>query len=79
MHAARVYQAYSGQELAAGEDLPPWPQWEKLEFRDFFLLTATQDADTKTLVSYGCLSYIKVLDEDFGKKIFRAAEKAGGE
>lgn len=72
-HAAKVYEVYSGEVLPVGEELPPWPQWQKLEYRDFYIITASQDFDKKTLVSFGWVGYIKVLDEDWAKEAFKNA------
>lgn len=69
-HQARLYLSITGAEAVTDESLYSRPEWADLELRDFFILTATQDARRNTLVSFGFGNYIKVVDEEWAKQAF---------
>ncbi|MDZ4183507.1 MAG: hypothetical protein U1D97_00840 [Desulfuromonadales bacterium] len=48
-----------------GEEKPP------LAFHDFYLITTTSDPATGKIVSFGFGHYIKVLNDDWGRRALR--------
>ncbi len=68
-HKAKIYVAATHTESAADDDLAR-PEWENLEFLDWALVTATQDKQKQSLVSFGIVKWVKVVDTDWAPKAF---------
>ena len=73
-HLQRIYTLANGPEATFGEAEKSLPQWEQVEFKDWYLLTATQDKEKKNLISVGIPKYVRVLDLDWGLKAFGKAK-----
>ena len=41
------------------------PVWENLEYKDFFVASATSNATKGSMVSFGLLKFVKVVDTDW--------------
>ena len=65
---------------AIDEAVYTMPPWEGLEFVDWKFVTATRDKNKQSLVSFGIVDYIKVVDQDWGLNVFglKPREADGG-
>lgn len=79
-HQQKIYQLASGQAEAVDETVYALPPWAGLEFVDWKFVTATRDKNKQSLVSYGIVDYIKIVDSEWGPKAFgfKAKETDGG-
>ncbi|MDD2310810.1 MAG: hypothetical protein PHH91_14640 [Desulfuromonadaceae bacterium] len=79
-HQQKIYQAATGSTEAVDETVYAMPQWEGLEFIDWKFATATRDKNKQSLVSYGVVDYIKVVDSEWAPKVFglKSNEDDGG-
>ena len=79
-HQQKIYQKASGSTEAVDETVYAMPQWEGLEFVDWKFVTATRDKNKQSLVSYGIVDYIKVVDNEWAPKAFglKSMEVDGG-
>jgi hypothetical protein len=69
-HKTKIYAQAAGEATAVDEELLARPEWNGLEFNDWALVTATQDKQKQTMVSYGIGTYIKVVDPKWAPKAF---------
>lgn len=69
-HQQRIYQLAAGPEKASDEAVYEMPQWEGLEFVDWKFVTATRDKSKQSLVSFGIVDYIKVVDTEWAPRVF---------
>ncbi|MBV5341545.1 MAG: hypothetical protein J0665_18650 [Deltaproteobacteria bacterium] len=69
-HQQKIYQVATGSTEAVDDTVSALPQWEGLEFVDWKFVTATRDKNKRSLVSYGIVDYIKVLDSEWAPKAF---------
>lgn len=69
-HQQKIYQAATGSTEAVDETVYAEPQWDGLEFVDWKFVTATRDKSKQSLVSYGIVDYIKVVDTKWAPKAF---------
>lgn len=76
-HKMLIYSVATDEDTEGRDDILDLPEWDDLEFLDWVFLTATQDAEKKSLVSYGILSYRKVVDKDWGIKRFATVAEPG--
>ena len=65
-HQEKIYLLANGPESGFDDAELSLPQWDKLEFKDWFLLTATQDKDKFAIVSVGIPRYVRIIDTDWG-------------
>jgi hypothetical protein len=65
----------TGSSEAVGDEVYAQPQWEGLEFVDWKFVTATRDKSKQSLVSYGIVNYIKVVDSEWATKAFELKPK----
>lgn len=79
-HQQKIYQAATGSAEAVDETVYAEPQWDGLEFVDWKFVTATRDKSKQSLVSYGIVDYIKVVDSEWAPKAFglKSREADGG-
>ena len=79
-HQQKIYQLATGSTEAVDETLLAMPQWEGLEFVDWKFVTATRDKNKHSLVSYGIVDYIKIVDTGWAPKAFglKSLEGDGG-
>lgn len=79
-HQQKIYQMATGSTEAVDETVLAKPQWEGLEFVDWKFVTATRDKNKHSLVSYGIVDYIKVVDKGWAPKAFglKSMEADGG-
>lgn len=69
-HQQKIYQKATSSAEAVDETVYAQPQWEGLEFVDWKFITATRDKSKQSLVSYGIVNYIKVVDGEWALKAF---------
>ncbi|OGU18060.1 MAG: hypothetical protein A2076_18175 [Geobacteraceae bacterium GWC2_53_11] len=74
-HQQKIYQLATGSTEAVDDEVYAQPQWEGLEFVDWKFLTATRDKNKQSLVSYGIVNYIKVVDSEWAPKAFDLKSK----
>lgn len=74
-HQQKIYQVATGSAEAVDETVYAEPQWDGLEFVDWKFVTATRDKSKQSLVSYGIVDYIKVLDNKWAPKAFGLESK----
>lgn len=74
-HQQKIYQMATGATEAVDDEVYAQPQWEGLEFVDWKFLTATRDKNKQSLVSYGIVDYIKILDVEWAPKAFELKPK----
>jgi hypothetical protein len=74
-HQQKIYQLATGSTEAVDDEVYTQPQWDGLEFVDWKILTATRDKSKQSLVSYGIITYIKVVDTEWGPKAFELKAK----
>ena len=79
-HQQKIYQMATGSAEAVDETVYAMPEWERLEFVDWKFVTATRDKNKQSLVSYGIINYIKVVDREWAPKTFglKSREVDGG-
>lgn len=69
-HQERIYLVATGTDALTDREVLSQPQWDGLEFRDWYIATATQDKQKQSLVSWGIVGYVKVMDTDWALKAF---------
>ncbi len=69
-HKAKIYQVATKTEEPPKDDVMTQTEWDELEFVDWVFLTATKDKLKQSLVSYGIVNYIKVLDGEWAPRVF---------
>jgi hypothetical protein len=69
-HQQKIYQMAIGSTEAVDETVYAMPPWEGLEFVDWKFVTATRDKNKQSLVSFGIVDYIKVVDSEWAPKAF---------
>lgn len=69
-HQQKIYQQAVGSTEAVDEAVYDMPQWDALEYIDWKFVTATRDKNKQSMVSYGIVNYLKVVDEDWAPKAF---------
>ena len=74
-HQQKIYQIASNSTEAVDETVYALPPWEGLEFIDWKFMTATRDKSKQSLVSYGIVDYIKVVDSEWAPKAFGLKSK----
>lgn len=72
-HQKQIFEISTGSSAPPATELAALPEWKELTFRDFYLMTATQSAARKSIVSYGYFRHITVVDKEwwtnpYGKK-----------
>jgi len=74
-HQQKIYQVATGSTEAVDETVYAMPQWQELEFVDWKFVTATRDKSKQSLVSYGIVDYIKVVDSKWAPKAFELTSR----
>lgn len=69
-HQEKIYQVAAGPDKAVDKEILEMPQWDGLEFVDWKFVTATRDKSKQSLVSFGVVDYIKIMDRDWAPKAF---------
>jgi hypothetical protein len=69
-HQQKIYQVAVGPAVAIDEEVYAMPQWGGLEFVDWKFVTATRDKSKQSLVSFGIVDYIKVVDIEWAPRVF---------
>lgn len=69
MHQQTLYANATGEE--ASEEVLAMAEWNKLNFRDFLIVTTLSDVDQFNLVSYGYLNRVKVVDTEWIANAFK--------
>lgn len=67
-HQQAIFQSAAGSNAAVDEEVYKMPQWDGLEYVDWKFVTATRDKSKQSLVSFGIVNYINVVDKDWGSK-----------
>lgn len=68
MHQQALYFAATGE--AASEETLAMEQWQKLRYRDFFIVTTMSDLLQLNLVSYGFINNVTIVDKEWTAKTF---------
>lgn len=69
VHQEKIYHGIMGTDAEFDEAARNLPQWDKLEFDDWFIFTATRDKENYSIVSFGLLDRAYVADSDWGPKV----------
>ena len=69
-HKEKIYLVATGSDKVTDQEIYSQPQWDGLEFRDWLIVTATQDKEKQSLVSWGFVGYLKIVDTDWALKAF---------
>lgn len=69
-HQEKIYLTATGTETNTDQEVYSQPEWDGLEFRDWFIVTATQDKQKQSLVSWGFVGYLKVVDTEWALNAF---------
>jgi hypothetical protein len=69
-HEQQIYQDAVGPAEVIDEAVYDSPHWEGLEFVDWKIATATRDKSKMSLVSFGIINYILVVDSEWAHKTF---------
>ena len=72
-HEEKIYVSAKGGDTTFDEAAAALPEWEGLEFVDWTVFTATRDKKIYSLVSFGLLDHVFVLDTDWGALRFKKA------
>jgi hypothetical protein len=65
-HKVRIYQLAGNSEEPLKDAQLELPAWDGLEYVDWMVITGTRDKEKQSLVSFGIVKYIKVVDTDWG-------------
>lgn len=79
-HQQAIYRLAVGPGAEIDKEVYEKPQWEGLEFVDWKFVTATRNKSKQSLVSYGIVDYIKVVDKEWAPKVFelKPTDPSGG-
>jgi hypothetical protein len=69
-HQYKILANAWGEETELTDADLALPKWEDLEFKDWKVVTITQNKDMMTMVSIGMGKSVLVIDEDWGRKVF---------
>lgn len=61
-HREKIYEVSTHSAPPPPREFSVLPEWDELTFRDFYFVTATRSRERKSMVSYGFLRYVKVVD-----------------
>ena len=70
-HQEKIYVVAKGEGVAFDEAAAALPQWDALEFVDWTIFTGTRDKEHYSLVSFGLLDHVFVVDSDWAPKVFK--------
>lgn len=70
-HQERIYLDARQTVATVDEPFYELPEWDGLEFADWFIFTATREKKLYTLVSFGLVDHVFVVDPDWAPKTFR--------
>ena len=70
-HQERIYLDARQTETTVDEAVYELPEWDELEFADWFIFTATREKKLYTLVSFGVIDHVFVVDSDWAPKTFK--------
>jgi hypothetical protein len=69
-HQEKIYLDAKQSEATVEEPVYDQPEWDGLEFADWFIFTATREKKLYTLVSFGLVDHVFVVDSDWAPKTF---------
>ncbi len=70
MHQDKIYRDVAKPGTTIDEAVYSLPAWDELEFKDWFVFTATRDKKLYSLVSFGLVDHVMVVDSDWAPKAF---------
>lgn len=70
-HQEKIFLTAHGEDAAIDEGMYNLPEWEGLEFSDWFIFTATRDKKLYTMVSFGLVDHVFVVDPDWGLEVWK--------
>lgn len=70
VHKTKIYAQASNADEPVQEEQLSLPQWDGLEFIDWNIVTATRDKSKQSMVSFGIVKYIVVVDSDWAPQAF---------
>lgn len=75
-HQEKIYLAAIKKETSVDEAIYAMPQWDDLEFVDWLIFTATREKKLYSLVSFGLVNHVVVIDSDWATKAFDLNQKS---
>jgi hypothetical protein len=75
-HQEKIYLDAMQKETSDDEAVYAMAQWDDLEFVDWLFFTATRDKKFYSLVSFGLVDHVIVIDSDWAAKAFDLKQKA---
>lgn len=69
-HKTKIYQIATQSEEPLTDKQMALPGFDGLEFVDWSIITGTRDKSKQSLVSFGIINYIKVVDTDWATNTF---------
>jgi hypothetical protein len=70
-HQEKIYLDIRQAATTDEETVYELPEWDALEFADWFIFTATREKKLSTLVSFGLVDHVFVVDSDWAPKAFK--------
>ena len=74
-HQEKLYATSKLENTTFDEAAASLSEWDGLEFVDWTVFTATRDKTAYSLVSFGLLDHVFVLDSDWAPKAFKLNRK----
>jgi hypothetical protein len=70
-HQEKIYLVAYGPETAIDDAVYTLPEWDELDFSDWFIFTATRDKKVYTMVSFGLADHVFVVDTDWARDVWK--------
>ncbi|HLO25991.1 MAG TPA: hypothetical protein VK187_07750 [Geobacteraceae bacterium] len=70
-HQERIYLDAYGPEATIDDEVYAMPQWDGLEFTDWFIFSATREKKLSSMVSFGLVDRVFVVDSDWAREAWR--------
>lgn len=67
-HQEKIYLDAHGTDTTIDDDVYAMPQWDGLEFTDWFIFSATREKKLSTMVSFGLVDRVFVVDSDWARE-----------
>lgn len=67
-HQEKIYLVAHGSEATIDDAVYALPEWDGLDFADWFIFTATRDKKLYTMVSFGLVDSVFVVDTDWARE-----------
>jgi hypothetical protein len=70
-HQEKIFLVAHEADTAIDEGMYALPEWEGLDFSDWFIFTATRDKKLYTMVSFGLVDHVFVVDPDWARDVWK--------